>query len=186
MLDRFDEAEEVLGKACEILPEDYSVYMKLGIFERTRKKYKQSLKSLEKARELMGQMHPDFSVIRELGFTYLAMDNKREAKACFNAVIEHLASRGEHDQFDPTTAVTLAGLHEEAGEHMAAADIYRHLSVGYDTQNHFVYNLEAARLLKLAGGDPALIERYLTRARELAENADQVAHLDAVENGQYE
>ena len=182
MMERFDDAEGVLADACRLAPEDHTVFLKLGVFQRSREKYDKSIKSLEKARELMGQMHPDFAVIRELGFTYLAMDNVKDAKACLQAVIEHLASRGEHTQFDPKTAVTLAELHEKSGDHMAAADLYRHLSVGYDTQNHFTYNVEAARLLKLANGKPDLVERYLTRAHELADTDEKRLRLETVQN----
>ena len=179
-LERFDEAAEALKAASLITPDDHRVFLKLGIFLRSRKKYESSVLALETARELMGQMQPDFTVIRELGFTYLAMDRKQEAMECLKAVIEHLASRGEHDQFDPETAIALAALHEERGETMAAADLYRHLAVGYDTRNHFTYNLQAARLLKKAAKDPALADRYLTRARELAETDEQRTKTDEI------
>jgi tetratricopeptide (TPR) repeat protein len=182
MMEQFDEAEAVLFEACRIAPEDHTVYLKLGVFLRSREKFAQSIRALEKARDLMGQMHPDFAVIRELGFTYIAMENEQEAKACLSAVIEHLASRGEHTQFDPKTAITLAHLHEKEGDYMAAADLYRHLSVGYDTMNHFAYNLEAARLLKRAKGAADLIDRYLLRARELADIEEMRTQVEAVRN----
>ena len=39
-------------------------------------------------------------------------------------------------------------------ELLQAADLYRHLALGYDTANHFTYNVEAARLLRQSGADP--------------------------------
>lgn len=179
-LERFDDAAEALRRATDIAPEDHTVFLKLGVFLRSRERYDASVGALEKARELMGQMHPDFTVIRELGFTYLAMDRKKDAMDCFKSVLEHLASRGEHSQFDPDTAVALARLHEERGEPMQAADIYRHLAVGYDTRHHFTYNLEAARLLQAARGSRDLVERYTARARELARTDEETAMVDAL------
>ncbi len=181
ILERFDEAETTLKTCCRLAPENHRVFRELGVFLRSQKKYDESIRVLEKAQELMGQMHPDITVIREIGFTYLAMDRKSEAMTCFKGVIEHFASKGEHTQFDPQTAITLAKLHEEKNEFSAAADLYRHLSVGYDTQNHFVYNLQAARFLKLAGDDEVLVTRYLNRARELAETDEAQRQLAAFE-----
>lgn len=179
-LEKFDEAAEALKRASRITPDDHRVFLKLGVFLRSREKHESSVLALEKARELMGQMQPDFTVIRELGFTYLAMDRKMEAMDCFKGVIEHLASKGEHNQFDPETAVALAKLHEESGQVTEAADLYRHLAVGYDTRNHFTYNLEAARLLKASSKDTGLVDRYLVRARELAKTEAQIASVDAL------
>ena len=177
-----DKAREELVLTTRLQPENHVVFLKLGVFLRSQKEYEAALRVLEKARELMGQMHPDFQVIRELGLTYLDMEDKKEAAACLGAVIEHLASRGEHDQFDPIAAVALAKIHEENGDFNQASDLYRHLAVGYDTQNHFVYNVEAARLLRAAGADEQLIDRYLTRARELAKEPEQEALLDKVDS----
>jgi tetratricopeptide (TPR) repeat protein len=179
-LDRHDEAAAELKRATRLTPEDHRAYLKLGVFLRSREIYESSVLALETARELMGQMQPDFTVIRELGFTYLAMDRKEEAMECLKAVIEHLASRGEHTQFDPETAVALAAMHEERGEAMQAADLFRHLAVGYDTRNHFTYNLEAARLLKVAGAKRDLVDKYVTRARELAASDQDMAKVDEI------
>jgi tetratricopeptide (TPR) repeat protein len=172
---RFDEAREQLMRATELAPEDHSAFLVLGKFLRNREDYPTAINALNRAVELMGQMQPDFSVIRELGFTYLAMGNEEEAKHNLGAVIEHQASRGEHTQFDPETAVSLAKLHEASGEMMLAADLYRHLALGYDTQNHFTYNVEAARLLGASGADSSVIERYCIRATELAGSDEQLA-----------
>ena len=180
-LERPEEAETALREAAKAAPESHVVFLKLGVYLRRLKKFDASVRALEKSRELMGQMHPDFSVIRELGFTYLAMDKKKEAADCLGAVIEHLASRGEHSAFDPVTAAALAALYEEQGDLQRAADLFRHLAVGYDTENYFTYNYQAARLLGLSGADRTLVERYLARARELAETEDQIEALDKLE-----
>jgi tetratricopeptide (TPR) repeat protein len=180
-LERFDEAEETFRAAAKAAPENHEVFRKLGVYLRGRKKFDSSIRALERARDLMGQMHPDFAVIREMGFTYLAMEKKDDALECFASVIEHLASKGEHTQFDPVAAVTLAGLYEERNELQKAADLFRHLAVGYDTANHFNYNMHAARLLKRSNANRELVERYLIRARELAETDEQNEAIDKLE-----
>ena len=180
-LERMDEAEETLRDAAREAPESHVVFLKLGVYLRRQQKFEASVRALEKSRELMGQMHPDFSVIRELGFTYLAMDKKRDAADCLGAVIEHLASRGEHSEFDPVTATALATLYEERGDHQLAADLFRHLAVGYDTENYFTYNYHAARLLRLSGAERGLVDRYIARARELAGSEEQTAAIDKLE-----
>ncbi len=176
--ERYSEAREQLMRATELAPEDHSAFLVLGRFLRDREDYQTAINALNRAAELMGQMQPDFNVIRELGFTYLAMGDEAQAKQNLGAVIEHQASKGEHSQFDPLTAVSLAKLHEAGGEMMLAADLYRHLALGYDTQNHFGYNVEAARLLKGAGADAAVIDRYCIRATELADGDEQLALVD--------
>lgn len=175
-LNRLDEAKQDLVATTRVAPGDHTTYLALGIFLRTTGELEASLEALERAAELMGQMNPDFKVIRETGFTYLSMGRKDDALKTLNSVLEHAASRGEHDQFDPETAIAVAKIYEEKGKPMLAADLYRHLAVGYDTRNHFAYNLEAARLLKKARGQADLVERYLTRATELARD-DQQAEL---------
>ena len=180
-LDRMDEAEEALRDAAREAPGSHVVFLKLGVYLRGQKKLDASVRALEKSRELMGQMHPDFSVIRELGFTYLAMEKKKDAADCLGAVIEHLASRGEHSEFDPMTATALASLYEDRGDHQLAADLFRHLAVGYDTENYFTYNYHAARLLRLSGAEQILVDRYLARARELAGSDEQTAAIDKLE-----
>ncbi len=169
-LNRVEEADEVLVAATKEIPGHHAPFLNLGVFLRNRGEMERSLAALEKAVELMGQMHPDFRVIREIGFTYLAMDRKDEAEQNLFAVVEHQASQGNHDQLDPEASVALARLYEEKNEIEKAADIFRHLAVGHDTRNHFTYNLESARLLSSLSVNPQLADRYLARARELASN----------------
>jgi tetratricopeptide (TPR) repeat protein len=183
-LDRPAEAEEQLQAATRAAPESHAVHLNLGVFLRARGDYERSLAALRTAAELMGQMHPDFRVIREMGLTYLALGRKREAEETLYAVVEHYASRGIHEQLDPPAAVALAKLYEEQDEHLKASDLYRHLAQGYDSANHFAYNLEAARLLGLAGAEPNLVERYLTRAAELARDATDLEQLARLRDGE--
>ncbi|MDD5305794.1 MAG: hypothetical protein PHU25_00595 [Deltaproteobacteria bacterium] len=182
-LERFDDAKEEILKTTRLAPTDYSVYLNYGVFLRGRKEHERSVVALERAIELMGQLRPDFRVVRELGFTYAAMGLKQEAIRTLASVLEHQASQGEHDQFDPEAGVVLARLHEEAGAFNDAADIHRHLATGYDTARHFLYNLESARLLGLAKAEPALVDRYLARAAEIAENDEQRAMVEALRAG---
>jgi tetratricopeptide (TPR) repeat protein len=183
-LERPDEAEEQLLEATRVAPESHVTFLNLGALLRARGDFERSLKALQTAAELMGQMHPDFRVIREMGFTYLALGRKQEAEETLYAVIEHHASRGTHDQIDPAAAVALAKIYEEKGDLVGASDLYRHLAEGYDTANHFAYNLEAARLLGASGSDPRLVERYLTRAAELARDDAELSLVDGRRAGE--
>jgi len=183
-LERPDEAEELLLAATRLSPESHVTFLNLGVFLRSRQDHERSLEALRTAAELMGQMHPDFRVIREMGLTYLAMDRKQEAEETLYAVVEHHASRGTHDQLDPLATITLAKLYEDKEQFDKASDLYRHLAQGYDSANHFAYNLEAARLLGRAGADPSLVERYLTRATELARGETDIALVDRLRGGE--
>lgn len=183
-LKRPAEAEEQLQEATRTAPESHVAYLNLGMFLRARGDHERSLAALRTAAELMGQMHPDFRVIREMGLTYLALGRKKEAEDTLYAVVEHYASRGIHEQLDPLAAVALAKLYEEQNEPLKASDLYRHLAQGYDVANHFAYNLEAARLLGAGGAEPALVERYLTRAAELVRDAADLERLEGVRSGE--
>jgi tetratricopeptide (TPR) repeat protein len=184
-LERHGQAERALREAVAAAPDNHMPLLNLGVYLRSRGEDQAALEALNGALERMGQMHPDFRVLRELGFTHLELGNDREAEEHLYSVIEHQASRGEHERFDPAAAVALAGLYEKRGEQDRAADLYRHLAVGHDSKNHFFYNLQAARLLKNSGGDPAVIERCLARAVELAETEQQrnaLAELESPES----
>jgi tetratricopeptide (TPR) repeat protein len=175
--ERFDEAEQALVEATRSLPANHTVWAGLGIFRRDMKKHDEAIAALEKAAVLMGTMRPDFSVVRELGITYLAMGKKAEAEEHLFAVIEHSASLGEHEQIDPLAAIPLAKLYEDQGKLDKAASLYRHLAVGHDVANHFAYNVEAARLLGAGGEDRELVQRYVARAEELAKSDAEAAAL---------
>jgi tetratricopeptide (TPR) repeat protein len=174
-LGRIDAAEAALVEATRTLPGNHTVWAALGIFLRDLKKFDQAIAALDKAAVLMGTMRPDFSVVRELGITYLVMGKLDEAEKHLFAVIEHAASMGEHDQMDPLAAVPLARIYEGKGEIEKAASLYRHLAIGQDVENHFIYNVETARLLGASGADPELVQRHLARAVELAKPGEEAA-----------
>ncbi|MCK9460862.1 MAG: hypothetical protein M0R80_14585 [Proteobacteria bacterium] len=173
--ERLDEAERMLVEATRTLPANHTVWAGLGVFLRERRKFEEAIAALDKAAELMGTMRPDFSVVRELGITYLAMGKPKEAEENLFAVIEHSASLGEHEQIDPLAAIPLAKIYEGKGQLDKAASLYRHLAVGHDVAHHLAYNLEAARLLGAGGEKKDLIGRYLARAEELAGSDEEKA-----------
>lgn len=180
-LERRVEAVAALQRSARTDPESHLPLLNLGIFlrsgpgERAPGDLERAVEVLERAVTLMGQLHPDFRVVRELGLTLLELGREDEAERTLYAVIEHEASRGTHDQFDPLAAVPLARLYEKRGKPEQAADVWRHLAVGHDVRNHFAYNREAGRLLLAGGGDRALAGRYLDRAAELARTDEERA-----------
>jgi tetratricopeptide (TPR) repeat protein len=183
---RRPEAIAALERSARTDPESHLPLLNLGVFlrsgpgARTAAELERAVNVLERAVTLMGQLRPDFRVVRELGLSLLELGREDEAQQTLYAVIEHEASQGTHDQFDPLAAVPLARLYEKRGRLELAADIWRHLAVGHDVRNHFTYNREAARLLLAGGGDRALSERYLARAGELARTDEERAALAAV------
>ena len=176
--ERFDDAEAALVEATRTLPANHTVWAGLGIFRRDLKKFEEAITALDKAAVLMGTMRPDFSVVRELGITYIAMGRPAEAEEHLFAVIEHSASLGDHDQIDPLAAIPLAKIYEDQGKTDKAASLYRHLAVGHDVANHFAYNAEAARLLNTCGEGRELVQRYFARAEELAKSEAETAALE--------
>lgn len=182
-LERHDEAEEALAEAARTLPKSYETWMALGVHLRGRGKHEKAIEMLDRAIEVMGQLHPNFAVVRELGLTYLAMGNLEEAERNLFAVIEHAASQSAHEEMDPLAAVPLAKIYEGKGEPDKAANLYRHLAVGHDLANHLPYNLEAARLLHAAGAGRELVQRYLARAEELARTDAERAALAKLRDG---
>lgn len=182
-LERYDDVQEHWQQAKRLLPGSHEVFLSVGVMQRERGDFDASLASLEKARELMGQLKPDISVIREMGLTYIAKGDRRSAKETFESIIEHFASKGDHEMIDPRSALVLAKLHEEDGDLLRAADLVRHLAAGHDIDNHFQYNLEAARLLRRGGADEQVVAPYLERATLLAETEEGKALLDALRDG---
>ncbi|MCU0663486.1 MAG: hypothetical protein MUC50_14310 [Myxococcota bacterium] len=179
-LDQKNDVREHWQAAMRLLPGSHEVLLSVGVMQRERGELDASLASLEKARELMGQLKPDVAVIREMGMTYLAKGARREAKETFMSVVEHFASKGEHEAIDPASALALAKLHEEDLEPAMAADLLRHLADGHDTDNRFFYNVEAARLLTLAGAEASLVSGYFDRATNLAKTDEARSLLTAL------
>ena len=175
--ERLEEAEAALVEATETMPKSHEVWTSLGVHLRARGKFDESIRALDRAVEVMGQLNPSFDVVRELGLTYLAAGSTAEAENSLFAVIEHAASQSAHEEMDPLAAVPLAKLYEGKGELDKAANLYRHLAVGHDLANHLVYNVEAARLLHASGAERELVLRYFARGEELARTEDERAVL---------
>ena len=179
-------AEEALLKAYRAAPGNHVPLLHLGIFLRERGELARAKRTLENALDTMGAIHPDMRVFRELGLTHLALDERKEAIGCFKAVLDHCCKTVGHEQYDPDAAIPLAKLYEDDGKLQEASDIYRHLANGYDTDNIFIYNLEAARLLQAQNAAESLVNQYLEEARTLASTAVQkeaLARLVASGNG---
>jgi tetratricopeptide (TPR) repeat protein len=131
---------------------------------------------LESGIEMMGEAHPEWRLVQELGLAQMDLGNDARAIELLEHVIEVLVAR-QHLDLPPETAVPLAQLHERAGQPQRAADLYTMLAQGSDRQNHFRYYGEAGRLLKEIGmGGEAL--RMLQRARELSPEEDEQARSD--------
>jgi tetratricopeptide (TPR) repeat protein len=172
-LKNFEEAEKALLMAYKADPENHVPMLNLGMFLRDQKEYKRAKTALKNALDTMGKLHPDMRVPKELGLTILAMGDKSEAKDYLKSCIEYWNSQGEYNQYDPEVAIALAKIYEEDGELEESSGIYRHLCQGYDQDNFFIYNYEAARLLiKLNKKDVA--KKYLIEAEKLASNTDDV------------
>jgi tetratricopeptide (TPR) repeat protein len=162
-----DAAAETELRACvDALPDDVEPLVLFARFLRRKGRYDEALETAEAAVEKMGSLRPHLPAIRELGLALVAKGDDAQATQVLETAVELYASNDDFD-FDPEFALTLARLHEKAGDPAHAADFYRHLAVGSDKPNHYRYNREAARLLE-AAGRAADARRYLSRALELA------------------
>lgn len=176
--EEYQAAEDALLKAYRAAPGNHVPLLHLGIFLRERGELARSKRTLENAMDIMGAIHPDMRVFRELGLTHLALEERKEAVGCFKAVLDHCCHTVGHEQYDPEAAIPLATLYEEDGKLQEASDIYRHLANGYDTENIFIYNLEAARLLQAQNAAKSLVNQYIEEARTLASTAAQKEALE--------
>ncbi len=180
----FKEAEAALMSAYKAAPDNHASLLNLGLFLREQKEYKRSKTTLKNALDIMGSLHPDMRVPRELGLTCLAMGDKKEAKDYLASCIEYWNSTGEHDKYDPEVALPLASLYEEEGELEKACNLFRHLCTGYDNRNFFHYNIESARLLFKLPDMESVAQQYANAAKKLAstdEEYDQVAKLNSMQ-----
>lgn len=150
----------------ELLPEECSAYIQLGIFLREKERLDESLEVLRDGQEFMGSVRPNMNVVREIGLTLRALGQKDEAIDSLKAYLDFFAGQGDFN-FHPLAALPLAELYEEKEEFERAADIFRHLAKGSHTKGHFTYNAESARLLEKTG-DKKLARKYFTRALEIA------------------
>ncbi|MBN2527530.1 MAG: hypothetical protein JXR76_14140 [Deltaproteobacteria bacterium] len=168
--DNYKAAETEFMNAYRAAPNNHVPLLHFGVFLRDRGELERSKRTLENAMDMMVAMHPDMRVVRELGLTHLAMGARIEAMDFLKSVLDHCCQTVGHEQYDPDAAVPLAKLYEEDGRLRDASDIYRHLANGYDNENMFVYNTEAARLLKAQNADDKLVVEYLKSAEHFVQN----------------
>jgi tetratricopeptide (TPR) repeat protein len=159
-------AEAELRACLAALPEDVEPPVLLARFFRRRGRHDEALEFAEDAVEKMGTIRPHLGAMRELGLALAGKGDRDRAIEVLESAVEIYAGNDDFD-FDPEFATTLARLHEENGDPAHAADFYRHLAAGSDHANHHAYNLEAGRLLAMAG-KTVDARRYLARAVELA------------------
>jgi len=125
----------------------------------------------------------DWRLLEEIGLASELAGKPDDARSFLEQVVEFFASHQITD-YPPTTATTLAKLHEADGRLERAADLYRALSQGSDKEQHAVYHYEAGRLLHALGlSDEA--RRMLTRAGALAseDDAELAAQITALLQG---
>lgn len=169
-------AIEVLSEAMEASPEEPGVFSMMGRYLLDKGDAAEAAEVLEAGAVLLDEERPDWRYLELLGLAHHAAENEDAAAGYFDRVIAFFVSLRRHDRpldYPPQTAVARAKIHEDQGELHKAADIYRTLSQGTDTDNHLTYHREAARLLlELELNDEA--RRMLTRALALCEDDPEV------------
>jgi tetratricopeptide (TPR) repeat protein len=154
-----------LEAAAEALADDPRPLLDLGNYLRLIDRPREAVEVLDLCVAAFGDNEVEWPVTMEVGLACAAAGDKQRALGVLESVLTSLLAKG-HTDLPPPAAVTLAQLHEEAGNPTRAADLYRALSQGSDVQRHARYCLEAARLLDvLSLTDEAA--RMRERAREL-------------------
>jgi tetratricopeptide (TPR) repeat protein len=166
----FEEAMGYFEGAVHALPEDYRPYLAMGAFLRDKGHGDEALEVLQTSLELAKKAGPDWRLLEEIGLASELAGKPDEAKSFLEQVVEFFTNHQITD-FPPTTATTLAKLYEADGRLDRAADLYRALSQGSDTERHALYHYETGRLL-LALGLPDEARRMLTRADALTSDDD--------------
>jgi Tfp pilus assembly protein PilF len=166
----FEQAMQHFERAVSTGPDDYRPYLAMGAFLRDKGHATEALDVLRTSLELSKTSSVDWRLLEELGLASELAGKPDEARSFLEQVIEFFTSRQVMD-FPPTTAMTLAKLYESEGSLERAADMYRALSRGSDTDKHALYHYEAARLLGAAGLDDEA-RRMLTRADALVSEDD--------------
>ncbi|MBW2462896.1 MAG: tetratricopeptide repeat protein [Deltaproteobacteria bacterium] len=138
-----------LEDAAAFFDEDPRPLLTLGVYLRDKEQAAESVEVLRMAADLMGD-RPDWSILEELGLSLAKNGQVNEAIQVFESSIEFLTSE-KITNFPVRTSMKLAELHEATGSLERAADLYRVLSQGPDTQNHLVYHREAGRVLGVLG-----------------------------------
>ena len=168
--DEFEEAMGYFEGAVHALPEDYRPYLAMGAFLRDKGHGDEALDVLRTSLELSKKAGSDWRLLEELGLASELVGKPEDARSFLEQVIE-LFTNNQITDFPPTTATTLAKLHEADGRLDRAADMYRALSQGSDKERHALYHFEAGRLL-LALGLSDEGRRMLTRADALTSDED--------------
>ncbi|MDB4989785.1 MAG: domain protein putative component of TonB system [Myxococcaceae bacterium] len=161
-----DGAVAELEAACEALSDDPRPLLDLGNYLRTIERAHDAIEVLELCAAAFGDNEVEWPVTMELGLACAAAGQDERARVLLEGVLDSLLAKGQSD-LPPIAVVGLAAVHEKAGNLARAADLYRALTQGSDSDNHARYHLEAARLLDvLKLTDEA--ERMRDRARALA------------------
>lgn len=168
--EQFEEAMRYFEGAVHALPEDYRPYLAMGAFLRSKAHGQEALEVLQTSLELSKTAGTDWRLLEELGLASELVGKTDDARSFFNQVIEFFTQRQVTD-FPPSTATPLAQLYEAEGRLDRAADLYRALSKGSDTDQHALYHYEAGRLLRSLGLDQEA-RRMLTRAEALLGESD--------------
>ncbi len=166
----FEQAMQHFEHAVSSGSDDYRPYLAMGAFLRDKAHAGEALEVLRSALELSKTSSVDWRLLEELGLASEMAGKADDARRFLEQVIEFFTSRQVTD-FPPSTATTLARLYEREGLLERAADMYRALSRGSDTEQHALYHYEAGRLLGAAGLDDEA-RRMLTRADALASDGD--------------
>ncbi len=164
-----------LEAAMDEFPEEPTPFLMMGRFLFDKEHFEESAAVLEAGTQLLDPDRTDWRYLEQLGLALAEAGELERAGAYLDEVIAFFVSLRRHDralEYPPQTATTRAAIHEEAGEFQKAADLYRTLAEGSDTENHLEYHREAARLLLLLDLDEDA-RRMLTRALALVEDDEE-------------
>lgn len=160
-----------LEAACEALADDPRPLLDLGNYLRLIERPREAVEVLELCAAAFGDNEVEWPVTMELGLACAAAGDDVRATHLLEGVLSSLLAKGQND-LPPGATEALAKLHEKAGNHARAADLYRTLTRGSEVAQHARYHLEAARLLDvLELTDEAA--RMRDRARALAPPAPE-------------
>ncbi|MCA9609664.1 MAG: tetratricopeptide repeat protein [Myxococcales bacterium] len=169
-------AIEMLSEAMDAFPEEPAVFSMMGRYLLDKGDAAEAAEVLEAGAVLLDEERPDWRYLELLGLAHLEAENEDAAAVYLDRVITFFVSLRRHDRpldYPPQTALARAKIHEDRGELNKAADIFRTLSMGTDTDNHLTYHREAARLLLELGLEDEA-RRMLTRALALCEDDPEV------------
>ncbi len=178
----FEDAEDALVQAQNLLPAEPAVYLNLGRFLFEQGRLDDAIYALEQGEKVMDKFHPNLDLLNLLGTAYRRAGKREGAMARLETIIAYFVSVGRV-QFDPTVALPLAEMMEETGKLVEACDLYRNISLGGDDENLAVYNYHCARLMKKLGRKEEEIRPFIMRAREHAANEALRRDIEVLEKG---